>query len=86
MQTREEMQKVLDNLATQRDELILKAHLAKLEAREEWHELEGKLEQMRSKSTQLASTAGDAAQDVASAAKLLGEEIARGYERLRKLF
>ncbi|HRH79533.1 MAG TPA: hypothetical protein PLW81_00640 [Thiobacillaceae bacterium] len=86
MEAREELQKVMDTLATQRDELILKAHLAKLEAREEWRELESKLEQLRGKSSQIADTAGDAAQDIAGAAKLLGEEIAKGYERLRRMF
>lgn len=84
MQT--ELQKVVDGLATQRDELILKAHLARLEAREEWQELEGKLELLRGKAAQATGVAGDAANDIANAAKLLGEEIGRGYERLRKLF
>ena len=32
MDTREEMQKILDSLAQQRDELIVQAHLAKLRA------------------------------------------------------
>lgn len=85
MDPREELQKLLDNLATQRDELIVRAHLAKLEAQEEWRELEGKLAQLRAKAGQAAEVAGDAAQDVAAAAKLLGEEIARGYERLKRL-
>ncbi len=86
MQAREELQKLLDTLATQRDELVVRAHLAKLEAQEEWSELEGKLELLRAKAGQAADVAGDAAEDVAAAARLLGEEIARGYERLRRLF
>lgn len=86
MQAPEELQKVMDNLVTQRDQLILQAHLAKLEAREEWGDLETKLEQLRGKAAQAAEVAGDAANDIASAAKLLGEEISRGYERLRQLF
>lgn len=85
MQAREELQKLIDNLATQRDELIVRAHLAKLEAQEEWRELEGKLAQLRAKAGQAAEVAGDAAQDVAAAARLLSEEIARGYERLKRL-
>lgn len=85
MQAHEELQKLIDNLATQRDELVVRAHLAKLEAQKEWHELEGKLAQLRAKAGQAAEVAGDAAQDVAAAAKLMGEEIARGYERLKRL-
>lgn len=86
MQAREELKKLLDSLATQRDELVVRAHLAKLEAQQEWGELEGKLEQLRDKVGQAAEVVGDAAEDVAAAAKLLGDEIARGYERLRRLF
>lgn len=86
MNAREDMQRLLDTLATQRDELIVQANLAKLEAREEWRELEGKLDELRGKAGQVAEVAGDAGQDVAAAARLLGEEIARGYDRLRKLF
>lgn len=86
MKAREDMQSLLDRLATERDELIVRAHLAKLEAREEWQELEAKLDELRGKAGQAADVAGDAGQDVAAAARLLGEEIAHGYERLRKLF
>lgn len=86
MNAREDMQRLLDTLATQRDELIVQANLAKLEARDEWRELEGKLDELRGRAEQAADVAGDAGQDVAAAAKLLGEEIAHGYDRLRKLF
>lgn len=85
MEPREELQKLLDILATQRDELIVRAHLAKLEAQEEWRELESKLDELRAKAGQAAEVAGDTLEDVAAAAKLLGEEIARGYERLKRL-
>ncbi|MCU0840566.1 MAG: hypothetical protein MUC79_02450 [Thiobacillaceae bacterium] len=86
MNPREELQKLLDGLATQRDELIVQAHLARLEAEGEWSELEAKLDLLRGKAAQAAEVAEDAAGDVAAAARLLGEEIAKGYERLRRLF
>jgi SMC interacting uncharacterized protein involved in chromosome segregation len=86
MNPREELQKLLDTLSTQRDELVVKAHLAKLEAEDEWVELEDKLARLRSTAENVADTAGEAGRDVAAAARLLGEEIARGYDRLRRLF
>lgn len=86
MEPREELKKLVDTLATQRDELIVRAHLAKLEAQEEWGELEDKLRELRAKVAQAADVASDAAADVTAAARRLGEEIARGYERLRRLF
>lgn len=85
MQAHEELQKVMDQLATQRDELVLRAHLAKLEAMDEWRDLEARLDDLRGKSSQMAGVATEAAGDIAEAAKLLGEEIARGYERLRRM-
>lgn len=86
MDAREEMQKMLDALSQQRDELIVQAHLAKLEAMEEWENLEGKLAQLRAKAARASDTAGDAAKNIEAAARLLAEEIGRGYDKLRKLF
>lgn len=86
MDTREEIQKILDGLAQQRDELIVQAHLAKLEAMEEWESMEGKLTQLHAKTSQVGDTAGDTATDIKATAKQLADEIARGYDRIRKLF
>lgn len=86
MDPRQELQTLVDQLATQRDELVVQAHLAKLEAREEWQELEDKLDALRGKAAEAADVASDAAGNVVAAARLIGEEIASGYERLRRLF
>ncbi|MGK2942328.1 MAG: hypothetical protein ACSLFJ_11715 [Immundisolibacter sp.] len=79
-----DLQNLLDTLATQRDELIVQAHLAKLEAEEDWLKLEQQLEHLRAKASQAGAVGVDTARDVLAAAKLAGEEIARGYERLRR--
>ena len=84
MSAHEELKKLLDLLATQRDELIVQAHLAKLEAQGEWGRLEKQLDQLREKAAEAAVVTGDTARGVLETAKLAGEEIARGYERLRK--
>ncbi len=86
MDTREEMQKMLDGLAQQRDELIVQAHLAKLEAMEEWESMEGKLTQLRARASLVGDSAEDTARNVKTAAKQLADEIALGYDRIRKLF
>ena len=86
MDTREEIQKILDSLAQQRDELIVRAHLAKLEALEEWGHMESKLTQLRAKVGPLSDAAEDTAKDVKAAAKQMAEEIGRGYDKIRKLF
>lgn len=86
METPEEIQTVLDKLARQRDELILQAHLAKLEGMDEWKNVESKFSQLRNNSGPLQDTVKDSAQDIQAAAKQLAEEISRGYDRIRKLF
>jgi predicted anti-sigma-YlaC factor YlaD len=84
MNANEELRKLLDRLATQRDELIVQAHLGRLQAHDDWERLEKQLEQMRGKAAAAATVTGDTAREVLAAARLAGEEIARGYERLRK--
>ena len=39
----DKLKRLLERLETERDELRVKLGLAKLEAREEWHELEEKI-------------------------------------------
>ncbi|MHB1175004.1 MAG: hypothetical protein ACYCZJ_07765 [Sulfuriferula sp.] len=86
MDTREEMQKILDKLVQQRDELIVQAHLAKLEAMDEWENMEAKLTQLRAKAGQISDSAEGSAKDIKIAAKDLAAEIGRGYDKIRKLF
>ena len=86
METPEEIQKIMDKLAQQRDELIVQAQLAKLEAMDEWKSVESKFSQLRNNSAPLKASAKESAQDIQAAAKQLAEEISRGYDRIRKLF
>ena len=76
----------LDDLKRQRDELRLKYELAKLEANEEWIKLEKKLVKLDAKAHELGKATADASQDVAAAAKLLGEEIREGFKKVAKHF
>lgn len=82
---RDELNRRLQQLEQQRDELRLKMHLGKAEARDEWQKLEQKWEQVRAKLPQLGEVVGETSSEVAAALKLAAEEIGRGYERLRKL-
>ncbi|GAB4353833.1 MAG: hypothetical protein Kow0073_10200 [Immundisolibacter sp.] len=84
MNPREDLKALLDTLATQRDELVVQAHLARLEAQEEWQQLEKRLSELRQKAATAAEIGGDTARELLATAKLAGEEILRGYERLRK--
>lgn len=82
---REEFEKAVRQLEQQRDELRLKLHLGKAEAREEWDKLERRWEHVRARLPQLREALSETKNEVGAALKLAAEEIRRGYERLRKL-
>lgn len=83
---REKLQSLLQRLETERDELKVKIGLAKLEAKEEWTEMEEKLDRLRGRMKRLRDEADDASDDIGEAFELLGDEIKEGFSRIRKLF
>ncbi len=70
---------IVQDLKTMRDEVEVKIHLASKELQQEFHELEDKWEQLKSR-----SGLGRTAEGVGSALELLGDELKRGYERIRR--
>lgn len=81
----EKLQKIMQQLEIERDELKLKLGLAKLEAREEWQELEKKMDTLRGRMKLVGGEARDASGEVATAARTLAGEIREGFARVRKL-
>lgn len=81
---KERIEELLDELKEERDELKLKFKLAKMEAGDEWEKIEAQLESLEGKTKELKDVAADASQDIGSAAKLLAEEIANGFNKIRK--
>lgn len=83
MQNKERVQEAVEKLKQQRDELRLKMHLAKADARDEWDELEGKWEHLKERAKAAGGEASEASGDVGEAFKSLASEIKKGYERIR---
>ena len=79
------LQAMLQKLETERDELRVKLSLAKLEAREEWEDLEKKMDQLRGRLKVVGSEAKGAGGEVKAAADVLAREIKEGFVRIRKL-
>jgi hypothetical protein len=75
---------LIGDLKQERDELLLKLKLAKLEATEEWVKLEAKIEKLESKAKELGNATADASQDIGAAARLLGEEIRDGFKKVAR--
>jgi hypothetical protein len=83
--TRQQIDKLIETLKRERDELALKMHLGKAEAMDEWEKLEKKLAELTAQARPVGGVIGDTAKNVGSALELAGEEIKKGYERIRKL-
>ncbi len=73
-----EFDDLMADLRQKRDELRVQMNLASKEARDEWEELEAKMEEFREKA-KLSETG----EGIGKALGELGHEIKLGYERLR---
>jgi uncharacterized coiled-coil DUF342 family protein len=80
-----ELDELLEKLKQGRDELNVKIHLGKAEAKDLWQETEDKWRHLRSELDRINNDTDDVTRDVGAAAMLLAEEIRHGYERLKKL-
>lgn len=76
---------ILRKLETERDELRVKANLAKMEAKEEWDEVEKKIEALKGRMKVVGGEAKEASGDVGAAIDVLADEIKDGFSRLRKM-
>ncbi len=73
-----ELDDMLEDLKRRRDELRVQMHLASKELKEEWDELEDKMEHFAAKAHLKQTREG-----VGNALGELGREIGAGYKRLR---
>jgi predicted nucleic acid-binding Zn-ribbon protein len=80
----DEFNQLISRLKVQRDELRVKSHLLKLDLQDEWAAMERKWEQLNEKLQRAEKEGAEAGREIGAAAKLLGEEIKAGYERVSK--
>lgn len=71
-------------LAQLRDELRLKAHLARADARDRLDELEPRWQRFRSRVGDLRHGGGDVGEALRRTVEKLGAELTEGYEKLRR--
>jgi hypothetical protein len=76
--------KLIDDLTQQRDEIRLKIHLGSLEAKDQLSKLEDQLFQLRQNFAPAQEAVGETADDVWDALKHLGSEIKVGFDRIWK--
>lgn len=85
MSLRERIEQELEDLRAAREELRVRLHLGKLEARDQWEQLEKKWQQAEGKLKVLGDASQEVAADVGEAAGLALDELKEGYAKLRRL-
>ena len=78
------VEKMIQDLTRQRDELKLSLHLGSQEAKEQWVKLEEKLYQLKQRLEPAKQAAEESAGNVWEAVRLLGSEIKEGFDKIRK--
>jgi hypothetical protein len=76
---------LINGLKRQRDELALKIHLGKAEAKDEWEKVEDKLNALRDEYGPVKEAVEETAEGVLSALELTANEVKAGLERVKKL-
>jgi SMC interacting uncharacterized protein involved in chromosome segregation len=85
MTLRERLNQELNDLQTTRDELRVRMHLGKMDAQEQWDQIEKQWQHVESKLKVAGEAGREIAEDVGEAANLAIEEMKEGYAKLRKL-
>jgi predicted nucleic acid-binding Zn-ribbon protein len=73
-----------DALGVARDELRVEMKLASYEIREEWEELEKEWHKFGEQMKHIKQEAVETGSDINAALSLLGEELLKSYERIKK--
>jgi len=80
---KKEIAELFQSLKTERDELRVRIHLAQADAQDEWAKLEKSWGDFEEKAAVVTEVAADASKEVGTAARLLGDELKKGYGRVR---
>jgi hypothetical protein len=80
-----EFDDIIKELKQKRDEVRVQMHLASKEIKDEWEELEEKMEDFAGKAKQFSDDAKlkETGSGIGDALGQLGGELKRGYERIR---
>lgn len=81
---KEEYRELAADLQTQRDEIKVRAHLLRMEAAEEWKDVEKKYEQLRGRLKRASDVAEASSEGVRTAIDLLAKEIKASFGRIKK--
>lgn len=83
MELQKEFSDLVETLKTERDELMVKLHLASMDVRDEFSELDEKWDAVSDKASEIASDAVEVSEEAVARAKVVGEELKEAYKRIR---
>jgi cytochrome c556 len=81
-----DIDEIIEELKQKRDEIRVQINLASKEVKEEWEELEEKMEDFAGKAKQFSDDAKlkETGEGIGDAFGQLGGELKRGYDRIRE--
>jgi hypothetical protein len=79
-----EFDDLLEKLKTERDEIMLKLHLASMEVKEEIEEADKHWETLKIKAAEIADDSKETSEEFIAKAKIVGEELKDAYSRITK--
>jgi hypothetical protein len=77
------LEETWQQLKTQRDEIKVQIHLAQAELKDELDELEPKWQEAQGKFEELKQGSEEVASDVQNAAKVVADELSNAYARIK---
>lgn len=83
MMENDKIDRLWQDLQTQRDELNVQMHLAKAELKDDWAELEDKYAFAQKKFDELKKDSGEVAGDVKNTLNVIVDEMGEAYQRVK---
>ena len=85
MELKQDLTELVENLKNERDEILLKLHLASMDVKEEFENMEAKWDVVLQNCAELSDNAIETSDEIMAKAKLIGEEIKESYKRIRSI-
>lgn len=83
MELQKEFSELVETLKTERDELMVKLHLASMDVKDEFNTLDEKWDVISEKAAEVADDAVEVSEEAIAKAKVVGEELKEAYNRVR---
>lgn len=84
MSIQTDFENLINRLNHEREELLLKLHLAGMEAKDEFSDAEKQWQQIKQQAAEIADDSIETSEDFIAKAKIVGEELKDTYHRIAK--